>query len=102
TRRRVHRLWAAPRPSATRKDRVGGPAVTAREVSEPNARPDLRQRYGRGFLRLSNPVVRRMISAGLPTGAPNILRAVRGRRSLNRRPSLMQARLRKRQPRLRI
>jgi hypothetical protein len=61
--------------------------VTAREVSEPNARPDLRQRFGRGFLRLSNPVVRRMISAGLPTGAPNILLAVRGRRSLNRRPS---------------
>jgi len=60
--------------------------VTAREVSEPNARPDLRQRFGR-FLRLSNPVVRRMISAGLLTGAPNILRAVRGRRSLNRRPS---------------
>jgi len=43
--------------------------VTAREVSEPNARPDLRQRFGR-LLRLSNPVVRRMISAGLPTGAP--------------------------------
>jgi len=31
--------------------------VTAREVSEPNARPHLRQRFGRGFLRLSNPVV---------------------------------------------
>lgn len=33
------------------------------------------------FLRLLNPAVRRLISAGLPTGAPNVLLATRGRRS---------------------
>ena len=61
--------------------------MTAREVSEPNAGPDLRQRFGRGFLRLSNPVVRRMISAGSQPVPPIFSLAVRGRRSLNRRPS---------------
>ncbi len=45
------------------------------------ARPDLRQRLGGQFLRLVNPLVRRMVIAGLPTGAPNILLTVRGRRS---------------------
>jgi len=33
------------------------------------------------FLRLFNPLARRMISAGVPTGAPNVLLTVRGRRS---------------------
>ena len=33
------------------------------------------------FLRLFNPPARRMISAGIPTGAPNVLLTVRGRRS---------------------
>ena len=33
------------------------------------------------FLRLVNPLTRRLISAGLPTGAPNVLLATRGRRS---------------------
>lgn len=33
------------------------------------------------FLRLFNPLARGMISAGLPTGAPNVLLTVRGRRS---------------------
>jgi len=33
------------------------------------------------FLRLFNPLARRMISAGIPTGAPNVLLTVRGRRS---------------------
>jgi deazaflavin-dependent oxidoreductase (nitroreductase family) len=32
-------------------------------------------------LRLFNPLARRMISAGIPTGAPNVLLTVRGRRS---------------------
>jgi len=42
---------------------------------------DFRQRVAGQFLRLVNPLVRRLISAGMPTGAPNILLAVRGRRS---------------------
>jgi deazaflavin-dependent oxidoreductase (nitroreductase family) len=50
-------------------------------MNEPSVRPDFRQRFGGGFLRLCNPLVRRMISAGLPTGAPNILLTVQGRRS---------------------
>ncbi|MBO0685337.1 MAG: nitroreductase family deazaflavin-dependent oxidoreductase [Candidatus Dormibacteraeota bacterium] len=33
------------------------------------------------FLRLLNPLVRRLISAGIPNGAPNVLLTVRGRRS---------------------
>jgi deazaflavin-dependent oxidoreductase (nitroreductase family) len=45
------------------------------------SRPDLRERLAARFLRLVNPLARRMISAGMPTGAPNILLTVRGRRS---------------------
>ena len=33
------------------------------------------------MLRLFNPVTRRFISAGIPTGAPNVLLTTRGRRS---------------------
>ena len=33
------------------------------------------------MLRLFNPITRRFISAGLPTGAPNVLLTTRGRRS---------------------
>ncbi len=44
-------------------------------------RPDRRQRMMGRLLRLANPLARRMILAGLPTGAPNINLAVRGRRS---------------------
>jgi deazaflavin-dependent oxidoreductase (nitroreductase family) len=47
---------------------------------DPN-NPDPRQRFAGRLLRLLNPLTRRMISAGLPTGAPNILLKVRGRRS---------------------
>lgn len=36
---------------------------------------------GGRFLRLVNPLTRRLISAGLPTGAPNVLLSTRGRRS---------------------
>jgi deazaflavin-dependent oxidoreductase (nitroreductase family) len=50
-------------------------------MNETSARPDLRQRVGGRFLRLLNPLVCRMVSAGVPTGAPNILLTVRGRRS---------------------
>jgi deazaflavin-dependent oxidoreductase (nitroreductase family) len=44
-------------------------------------RADFRQRVAGQFLRVVNPLVRRLISAGMPTGAPNILLTVRGRRS---------------------
>jgi deazaflavin-dependent oxidoreductase (nitroreductase family) len=45
------------------------------------SRLDLRLRVAGRFLRLFNPLARRMISAGIPTGAPNVLLTVRGRRS---------------------
>lgn len=44
-------------------------------------RPDYRERILGGFLRLLNPLARRLIRAGMPTGAPNILLTVRGRKS---------------------
>jgi deazaflavin-dependent oxidoreductase (nitroreductase family) len=42
---------------------------------------DVRNRIAGRMLRLFNPVTGRLISAGLPTGAPNVLLTVRGRRS---------------------
>jgi deazaflavin-dependent oxidoreductase (nitroreductase family) len=45
------------------------------------SRPDFRERVAAQLLRLFNPLARRLISAGMPTGAPNILLTVRGRRS---------------------
>jgi len=42
---------------------------------------DWRSRVAGRFLRMSNPLARRFIGAGIPTGAPNILLTVRGRRS---------------------
>lgn len=45
------------------------------------SRPDLRERIVAQLFRLVNPLARRLIMAGLPTGAPNILLTVRGRRS---------------------
>ena len=45
------------------------------------SRPDLRERVAARLLRLVNPLARRLIAAGMPTGAPNILLTVRGRRS---------------------
>jgi deazaflavin-dependent oxidoreductase (nitroreductase family) len=50
-------------------------------MTSPDARPDLRQRFFGGMLRLFNPVVGRMVARGIPTGAPNVLLTVRGRRS---------------------
>ncbi len=44
-------------------------------------RHDVRYRVGGRMLRLVNPLLRRLISAGLPTGAPNVLLTTRGRRS---------------------
>ena len=38
-------------------------------------------RMAGGFLRLFNPIARWMISRNIPTGAPNVLLTVRGRRS---------------------
>src|SRR5260370_39260046 len=46
-----------------------------------SARPNLRQRSARPYFRLVNPPASRMSAAGVPTGAPNILLIVRGRRS---------------------
>jgi deazaflavin-dependent oxidoreductase (nitroreductase family) len=48
--------------------------------SAPVALPLWNRVAGR-FLRLFNPPARWMISAGIPTGAPNVLLTVRGRRS---------------------
>jgi deazaflavin-dependent oxidoreductase (nitroreductase family) len=42
---------------------------------------DLRERIAVGFFRMINPLARRMIPAGVPTGAPNVLLLVPGRRS---------------------
>lgn len=50
-------------------------------MDKPVARLDFRQRAGGRLLRLANPLARRMIAAGMPTGAPNVLLTVRGRRS---------------------
>jgi len=44
-------------------------------------RLDLRNRVAGRLLRLLNPLTRRLVSAGLPTGAPNVLLTMRGRRS---------------------
>jgi deazaflavin-dependent oxidoreductase (nitroreductase family) len=46
-----------------------------------SSRLDVRNRVGGRLLRVVNPVTRRLISAGLPTGAPNVLLTMRGRRS---------------------
>ena len=48
---------------------------------EPGTHRDIRSRVVGGFLRLLNPLIRRMISAGVPTGAPNVLLTMRGRQS---------------------
>jgi deazaflavin-dependent oxidoreductase (nitroreductase family) len=42
---------------------------------------DLRERIAARFFRMINPLARRMIPAGVPTGAPNVLLIVPGRRS---------------------
>jgi deazaflavin-dependent oxidoreductase (nitroreductase family) len=42
---------------------------------------DVRERAGDRLLRFINPLARRLIQRGLPTGAPNVLLTVPGRRS---------------------
>ena len=42
---------------------------------------DLRERIAIRFFRMINPLTRRMIPAGVPTGAPNVLLLVPGRHS---------------------
>jgi deazaflavin-dependent oxidoreductase (nitroreductase family) len=46
-----------------------------------SVRLGLRNRAAGLFLRFINPFARRMIPAGIPTGAPNVLLTVRGRQS---------------------
>jgi deazaflavin-dependent oxidoreductase (nitroreductase family) len=68
------------RPDAACPQR--GALVTQRTADRSaHAQPDLRQVVAGQFLRLINPLVRRLIASGLPTGAPNVLLTVRGRRS---------------------
>ena len=50
------------------------------DQSSPLALPRFNRVAG-WFLRLFNPMARGMISIGIPTGAPNVLLTVRGRRS---------------------
>src|SRR5919106_4086092 len=64
----------------------GGTRVSDRSHSIPadhlgRARLDLRNRVAGRVLRLFNPLARWLISAGLPTGAPNVLLTMRGRQS---------------------
>jgi deazaflavin-dependent oxidoreductase (nitroreductase family) len=47
----------------------------------PRDQRDLRERIAVWFFRMVNPFARRMIPAGVPTGAPNVLLLVPGRRS---------------------
>jgi deazaflavin-dependent oxidoreductase (nitroreductase family) len=49
-------------------------------------RRDLRERIAVRAFRIINPLARRMIPAGVPTGAPNVLLLVPGRRSGIERP----------------
>jgi hypothetical protein len=51
------------------------------ELRTARAPADPRERFARQFLRVANPLVRRLMSAGVPTGRWNILLTVRGRRS---------------------
>ena len=53
--------------------------MTAAHLASP--RLDRRSRVVGRFLRLINPLARRVIPAGIPTGAPNVLLSMRGRRS---------------------
>ena len=52
-----------------------------RHSSIPSIPLDPRHRVAGRMLRVFNPVARWLISAGIPTGAPNVLLTVRGRRS---------------------
>jgi deazaflavin-dependent oxidoreductase (nitroreductase family) len=51
------------------------------QLSSARAAADRRERLARLFFHVANPLVRRLMSAGVPTGSRNILLTVRGRRS---------------------
>jgi deazaflavin-dependent oxidoreductase (nitroreductase family) len=51
------------------------------ELNTARAPTDPRERFARQFFRVVNPLARRMMAAGVPTGSRNILLTVRGRRS---------------------
>jgi deazaflavin-dependent oxidoreductase (nitroreductase family) len=70
-----------PNPGSEASPRGGTRNHLKRDGHPLQARLDPFQRVLGGFLRLVNPLTRRMISAGIPTGAPNVLLTVRGRRS---------------------
>lgn len=72
----------------TKRSTVDGPpssgqagevAATSQQYSQ--SRVGLRERVAALFFLLFNPLARRLIAAGIPTGAPNVLLVVRGRRS---------------------
>jgi deazaflavin-dependent oxidoreductase (nitroreductase family) len=51
------------------------------ELRTARAPADPRERFARQFFRVVNPLARRLMSVGVPTGSRNILLTVRGRRS---------------------
>ncbi len=69
---------------SSRLELGSSPSVRSRLMpadSPSHSRPAPQERVAARILRLFNPLARRLIAAGVPTGAPNVLLIVRGRRS---------------------